>query len=204
MVTFKRPLPGAPISSGFGMRGGKLHAGIDIAAAPGTPIGAAAAGIVTRAGWFGGYGNCVDIDHGGGWSTRYGHMLKVSVRISQPVDQGDTVGLEGSTGDSTGPHCHFEIRKNGNAVDPIPYLKGSVAATNDGGFTAENISVIPGKDALNQIEKLSKALVNPRFWESMGWIALGGLLVIFAVLAMGGSSATKGIVKAVGKAVKSK
>jgi peptidase M23-like protein len=189
MPTFKRPLPGARQTSGFGMRGGVLHAGIDIAAAPGTPIGAAAAGSVTRAGWFDGYGNCVDVNHGGGYMTRYAHMLRVSVRVGQSVAQGATLGLVGSTGDSTGPHLHFEIRLNGNAVNPVPYLNGSVGATNPGGFPAENVgntSVIPGADALQGLEKLAKSLTNPRFWIDTGYIFLGAFAIIVALFAIAG------------------
>lgn len=187
---FRRPLPGAPITSGFGMRNGVLHAGIDIAAAPGTPIGAAAAGIITRAGWFDGYGNCVDVDHGGGYMTRYGHMLKVLVRVSQQVTQGATLGLEGMTGDATGPHLHFEIRINGNPVNPIPYLDGTIAATNTGGFTAENVGIVSGtKDAVTELNNISRVITDARFWVDMGYIIGGFLLVIIALLAMGAGAA---------------
>jgi murein DD-endopeptidase MepM/ murein hydrolase activator NlpD len=118
----------APMSSGFGMRvhpvtGAKrLHAGIDLAAPTGTPIGAAAAGTVTFAGARGGYGNLVIVDHGDGTETRYAHQHTISVRAGQTVAAGDLLGTVGSTGQSTGPHLHFEFRRDGEPVDPAPLL----------------------------------------------------------------------------------
>lgn len=111
-----------PITSGFGPRWGRMHEGIDIGVGTGTPIGAAAAGTVIIAGWQGGYGNLVVIDHGGGISTAYGHQSQIIAGVGQSVGQGQTVGLVGSTGNSTGPHLHFEVRVNGGAVDPMGYL----------------------------------------------------------------------------------
>lgn len=96
------------------------HPGIDLACPTGTPVFASRAGVVTRASWFGGYGNCVDIDCGGGYSTRFGHLESFKCAVGQHVDQGTVVALSDSTGDSTGPHVHFEIRLNGNTVDPGP------------------------------------------------------------------------------------
>ncbi len=111
-----------PITSGFGQRWGRLHAGIDIGVGFGTPIGAAAGGVVIHAGWLGGYGNLVVIDHGGGLSTAYGHQQAIYVRYGQQVGQGQVIGEVGSTGNSTGPHLHFEVRVNGSPVDPLGYL----------------------------------------------------------------------------------
>ncbi|MGH9263712.1 MAG: murein hydrolase activator EnvC family protein [Acidimicrobiales bacterium] len=110
------------LTSGFGYRWGSLHAGIDIANGTGTPIRAAKAGTVILAGWNGGYGNCVVIDHGGGFSTLYGHMTRLRTSEGQRVDQGDLIGDMGSTGNSTGSHLHFETRVNGSAQDPTRYL----------------------------------------------------------------------------------
>ena len=111
------------VTSGFGYRWGALHAGIDIANSVGTPIRAAKAGTVIVAGWnSGGYGNWVIIDHGGGFSTLYGHMSRVRASEGQSVKQGDLIGDMGSTGNSTGPHLHFETRVNGNPQDPTRYL----------------------------------------------------------------------------------
>ena len=115
------PVSGTVVS-GFGMRWGRLHEGIDIAASSGTPIWAAAAGTVIYAGWLGGYGNLVVVDHGNGLATAYAHASAILVGVGQQVAQGETVALVGSTGNSSGPHLHFEVRVNGTAVDPLLYL----------------------------------------------------------------------------------
>ena len=117
---FIYPVQGV-LTSGFGMRWGRMHEGIDIAAPTGTPIHAAASGTVIYAGWMGGYGNIVIIDHGNGFATAYGHQSAIYV-TSGYVDQGQVIGGVGSTGHSTGPHVHFEIRVNGVPVDPLNYL----------------------------------------------------------------------------------
>jgi murein DD-endopeptidase MepM/ murein hydrolase activator NlpD len=115
-------------SSPFGYRvdpfygGQRFHAGQDIAAPLGTPIVAATAGTVAYAGWASGYGNYTCIDRGGGFATCYGHQSKILVSNGQHVSQGQLIGLVGSTGASTGPHLHFEVRINGVPVDPVPYL----------------------------------------------------------------------------------
>jgi murein DD-endopeptidase MepM/ murein hydrolase activator NlpD len=111
-----------PVTSGFGWRWGRMHEGIDIAVPTGTPVAAAASGTVIVAGWMGGYGNLVVIDHGGGVATAYGHNSGFAVGYGQPVSQGQIVAYAGSTGNSTGPHVHFEVRVNGSAVDPLGYL----------------------------------------------------------------------------------
>jgi murein DD-endopeptidase MepM/ murein hydrolase activator NlpD len=111
-----------PVVSGFGMRWGRMHEGIDIAASLGTPIHAAASGTVIHAGWLGGYGNLVVVDHGDGLATAYAHASAILVAVGQQVSQGDTLSLVGSTGNSSGPHLHFEVRVNGSAVDPLLYL----------------------------------------------------------------------------------
>lgn len=119
------PLRGR-ITSRFGAyrRSGRAHrhSGLDIAAPYGSPILAADAGEVIFAGWWDGYGKAVVIDHGKGRSTVYGHMSRLYAQAGAPVKKGQTVGLEGSTGYSTGPHLHFEVRKNGTPVNPTPYL----------------------------------------------------------------------------------
>ena len=104
------------------MRWGRMHEGIDIGCAYGTPNRAAAAGTVIYAGWLGGYGNLVVVDHGNGLSTAYAHASSILVGVGQSVSQGETVSLVGSTGNSSGPHLHFEVRVNGVAVDPLFYL----------------------------------------------------------------------------------
>ncbi len=113
------------VSSPFGLRwsGSDFHPGIDIANDMGTPIVATADGVVTTAGWnSGGYGNMVDIDHGNGIMTRYGHAMQVVVRAGQTVHRGQVIAYMGSTGYSTGPHVHYEVRINGSPVNPIRYL----------------------------------------------------------------------------------
>ena len=113
------------ISSGYGLRwnGAEFHQGIDIAAEMGTPIVATADGVVNIAGWnAGGYGNMVDIDHGSGVSTRYGHASAVVVTPGQRVRRGQIIAYVGSTGHSTGPHLHYEVRLSGQPVNPTSYL----------------------------------------------------------------------------------
>ncbi|WP_418475621.1 M23 family metallopeptidase [Dialister invisus] len=120
-----------PISSYYGYRtspggiGSTFHEGVDIAGDYGTPISATAAGTVTQAGWVGGYGYLVEVKHVDGIVTRYGHNSAVLVYEGQHVDQGSMIALMGSTGNSTGPHCHYEVRIHGEAVDPMYFLPQS-------------------------------------------------------------------------------
>jgi murein DD-endopeptidase MepM/ murein hydrolase activator NlpD len=124
---FSWPVTGT-ITSPFGWRsnpfGGapEFHQGLDIGAPSGTTVTAAAAGTVIMAQWYGGYGNYILIDHGGGYSTGYGHLSAIYVSRGQTVARGQAIGAVGSTGYSTGPHLHFEIRINGKPVDPAPRL----------------------------------------------------------------------------------
>jgi murein DD-endopeptidase MepM/ murein hydrolase activator NlpD len=118
---FAWPVSG-PITSGYGMRWGRMHEGIDISGGSGTPIAAAAGGTVILAGPQGGYGNLVVVDHGGGVSTAYAHLSSFAVGVGQTVGQGTVIGGMGTTGNSTGNHLHFEVRVNGAAVDPLGYL----------------------------------------------------------------------------------
>lgn len=115
----------APVTSEYGPRWGRMHQGIDQGASTGTPIGASKAGTVIFAGWQGGYGNLVLVDHHDGVVTAYAHMSSMSVSSGTSVSQGQRLGAVGSTGNSTGPHLHFETRVNGNAVNPRQYLSGS-------------------------------------------------------------------------------
>lgn len=118
---FRWPVSGT-ISSPFGSRWGTTHYGLDIAVPTGTSVKASAAGIVLRSFNNGDYGLFVEIDHGGGWITRYGHNSKLLVKAGDTVSAGQTIALSGSTGHSTGPHVHFEIRKSGTAKNPLSYL----------------------------------------------------------------------------------
>jgi murein DD-endopeptidase MepM/ murein hydrolase activator NlpD len=111
-----------PVTSPFGYRWGRLHAGIDIGVPYGTPIHAAASGTIVLAGWTGGYGNYTCIDHGGGLATCYGHQSSYAASSGAQVSQGQVIGYVGNTGHSFGAHLHFEVRINGNPVDPLGYL----------------------------------------------------------------------------------
>jgi murein DD-endopeptidase MepM/ murein hydrolase activator NlpD len=111
-----------PIVSPFGMRWGRLHAGVDISVPSGTPIRASASGRVAIAGWMGGYGNYTCIQHGGGIATCYAHQASIGVSVGQSVKQGQVIGSSDCTGHCFGPHVHFEVRVNGTPVDPMGYL----------------------------------------------------------------------------------
>lgn len=115
------PVSGAVVS-GFGMRWGRMHEGIDIAVPTGTPIRAAAAGSVSIAGSVGGYGNYTCISHAGGLSTCYAHQERILVSVGHQVAQAQVIGISDCTGHCLGPHVHFEVRVNGQAVDPLGYL----------------------------------------------------------------------------------
>ena len=123
------PAPGLPITSTFGVRRDPilgtpaLHSGMDFRAPTGTQVHATAPGVVVKAGRNGGYGKMVEIDHGNGFSTRYAHMSRVHVKVGETIKTGDIVGDSGSTGRSTGPHLHYEVRRNGDAIDPLRFLK---------------------------------------------------------------------------------
>ena len=119
--TFSSPARGT-ITSRYGYRWGRQHNGIDIAAPIGTPVKAADGGEVIFAGTSGSYGKLIKIDHGAGFVTYYGHLSKINVKVGDKVYKGQTIGAVGNTGRSTGPHLHFEIRKNGSPVNPSKYL----------------------------------------------------------------------------------
>lgn len=111
------------VSSPFGQRWGKAHQGVDIADDYGTPVVASLSGRVSYAGWISGYGYSVMLEHRNGYSTLYGHMQSILVNSGQTVGQGEVIGKMGSTGNSTGPHVHFEVRKNGEIIDPVHVLR---------------------------------------------------------------------------------
>lgn len=122
-AAFLRPVSGGWISSRFGQRWGRLHAGVDIAVPTGTPVRAAADGVVKFAGNNGGYGLLVTIDHGENVETRYAHNSRIVVKKGQRVKAGQVIAYSGNTGNSTGPHLHFEIRLNGKPYDPLKYIR---------------------------------------------------------------------------------
>ncbi|OWV95390.1 hypothetical protein ATY81_09415 [Rhizobium sp. R72] len=131
-LPFQNPAVGKEITSSFGNRRDPflgrlaLHSGIDFRFAPGEKVRPTAPGKVIAAGWTGGYGNMVEVDHGNGISTRYGHMSEILVKVGDKVDRNDVVGLAGSTGRSTGTHLHYEVRQDGRAVDPIYFMNAGL------------------------------------------------------------------------------
>lgn len=122
------PAPGRSVTSPFGVRTdpilgtAALHSGMDFRAPMGMPAKVTAPGVVTKAGWNGGYGRMVEVDHGNGFATRYGHLSEIDVTVGQKLAAGDAIGKTGSSGRSTGPHLHYEVRHNGEAVDPLRFL----------------------------------------------------------------------------------
>jgi murein DD-endopeptidase MepM/ murein hydrolase activator NlpD len=131
-IPSRMPVNGAKLTSGYGMRvhpvlgGRRQHTGIDLAEPVGSPVYATADGIVSRADWFSSYGLFISLEHGGNIQTRYGHLSRLNVAAGQSVHKGDLIGYVGTTGRSTGPHLHYEVRIAGVAVNPVPYLQGSV------------------------------------------------------------------------------
>jgi murein DD-endopeptidase MepM/ murein hydrolase activator NlpD len=123
------PAPGRSVTSPFGVRTdpllgtAALHSGMDFRAPTGMPAKVTAPGVVVKAGWNGGYGRMVEVDHGNGFATRYGHLSKITVSVGKRLNAGDVIGKTGSSGRSTGPHLHYEIRHNGEAIDPLRFLR---------------------------------------------------------------------------------
>jgi murein DD-endopeptidase MepM/ murein hydrolase activator NlpD len=121
--------PGRSVTSPFGVRTdpllgtAALHSGMDFRAPTGMPAKVTAPGVVVKAGWNGGYGRMVEVDHGNGFATRYGHLSKINVTVGERLNAGDVIGKTGSSGRSTGPHLHYEIRHNGEAIDPLRFLR---------------------------------------------------------------------------------
>lgn len=126
-----RPVDSTTFTSGFGVRSdpfrgtATMHAGVDMPGVIGTAIYATADGFVGRAGWSGGYGNLIELDHGKGIQTRYGHLSSLLVAPGTRVTRGQLIGRMGSTGRSTGSHLHYEVRFDGHAINPMPFLQGS-------------------------------------------------------------------------------
>jgi murein DD-endopeptidase MepM/ murein hydrolase activator NlpD len=127
-LPLSRPIPAAPISSPFGVRADPflgtpaMHTGVDFEVPAGNLARATADGTVTMAGYDGGYGNMVEVDHGNGITTRYGHLSQIDVKVGEVVSKGTVLGHTGSTGRSTGPHLHYEIRVDGDPIDPMRYI----------------------------------------------------------------------------------
>jgi murein DD-endopeptidase MepM/ murein hydrolase activator NlpD len=133
LVPYRKPVIGeVEFTSGFGVRSDPflgrpaMHTGLDFRAAMGDPVRATANGKVISSGWAGGYGRMVEIDHGNGLSTRYGHLSQINVKVGDLIKIGQVIGEVGSTGRSTGPHLHYETRIDGDAVDPQKFLRAGV------------------------------------------------------------------------------
>ena len=133
LVPYRKPVIGnVEFSSGFGVRSDPflgrpaMHTGLDFRASTGDPVRVTANGKVVNAGWSGGYGRMVEVDHGNGLSTRYGHLSQINVKVGEHVKIGQVIGEVGSTGRSTGPHLHYETRIDGDAVDPQKFLRAGV------------------------------------------------------------------------------
>ena len=141
-IPSRMPVNGAALTSGYGMRihpvlgGRRAHKGVDLAEPVGSPVYATADGMVSRADWFSSYGLFISLEHGGNIQTRYGHLSRLNVAAGQAVHKGDLIGYVGTTGRSTGPHLHYEVRIAGVAVNPVPYLQGGV-------MTAAALSATP-------------------------------------------------------------
>lgn len=136
-IPSRNPLARDVLTSGFGMRehpvlgGRRQHKGVDLAAPIGTPVFAPADGTVSRASWFSSYGLYISLEHGGDMQTRFGHLSRLNVAEGQTVHKGDLIGYVGSTGRSTGPHLHYEVRVGGAAVNPVPYMQAGIATADD-------------------------------------------------------------------------
>ena len=153
-VPSDKPVKSAAFMSGYGVRADPFsgaaarHMGIDLAGPIGTPIHATADGIITEAGWNnGGYGNLIKVDHGRGVETRYAHLSRITVRPGQRVTRGQVIGQMGSTGRSTGSHLHYEVRIEGKAVNPVPFMKSTdylLAMQRNGGGKPMHATVAQG------------------------------------------------------------
>jgi murein DD-endopeptidase MepM/ murein hydrolase activator NlpD len=156
-VPSSKPVNTATFTSGYGVRSdpfrgsAAMHAGIDLAGPMGTPVYATADGVVNKAEWAGGYGNMVEIDHGKGLQTRFGHLSRILVHDGEKVTRGMLIALMGSTGRSTGSHLHYEVRIDGRAVNPIPFLQSADYVT---AMEAKAAAVALGgpDDANNDVE----------------------------------------------------
>ena len=137
-IPSRMPVEGITLTSGYGMRvhpvlgGQRAHKGIDLAGPVGTPIHATADGIVSRASWFSSYGLYISLEHSNDIQTRYAHMSRLNVAEGQQVKKGEIIGFIGTTGRSTGPHLHYEVRVRGEAVNPVPYMQADRVAASTG------------------------------------------------------------------------
>lgn len=189
------------ISQGYGVKNARYvkgyHTGIDIACPNGSPIRAATDGRITYAGWAGAYGNQVKQAVGGA-ELWYNHMQKLAVTAGQNVSAGTIIGWEGTTGNSTGPHLHFEVRVGGKDVNPMPYLTGSAVVPASTG-SAEQVISNPFS-SITGLKDFLEMLTDPITWMRVGMVIGGVVLLIMAAV---GIAKTKVLGKQAVKAVKS-
>lgn len=174
--SFSWPIAG-PVAQEFGHGG---HPGIDIDGPNAGQVHAAAGGTVTSAGFnAGGYGNMVDIDHGGGYLTKYAHLSAINVSVGQQVGAGQVIGLEGSTGHSTGPHVHFEIRVNGSVTNPRQFIGGDPSTSSPANPVSSAVGAAAGVSLPNPVSGLGQAadllrlLSDSATWLRVFWVMLG-------------------------------
>lgn len=195
-MTMKWPATCKTITQQYGVKNARYvrgyHTGIDIGCMSGSPIYAAHDGRIVFAGWKGAYGNTVEIS-AGDVVTSYHHMSQVKAVVGRNVSAGTVIGYIGSTGQSTGPHLHFEVRKGGKDVDPNPYLDGSSVIGVSDVTPAASVFSFPG-----QIVKVFETLTDPIVWMRIGMAVLGGILLLMTFVGM---AKTKALGKAAGGAV---
>lgn len=192
MADMKWPATCKTISQRFGVKNSRYvngyHTGLDIACAMGSPIYAAHDGKVVFAGWKGAYGNTVEISANDSLLTSYHHMSQVKATVGQNVSAGTVIGYIGSTGNSTGPHLHFEVRVKGKAVDPEPYLNGaSVIPASNGTQVSSSVFEFPG-----EVLKAFSTLADPITWDRIGMVLLGGILLLMTFVGLAKTKALAG------------
>lgn len=206
-VTMKWPATCKTITQGYGNPSSRYvsgrHTGVDLGCMTGSPVYAAHDGTVTVAGYQGAYGNTVEIAANSSLTTSYHHMSVIKARKGQVVSAGTVIGFVGSTGNSTGPHLHFEVRIGGKHTDPMPYLNGSssvIPASTDA--TQAGLTDIPGS-----VVKAFETLSDPITWMRIGMVLLGAALLSITFLGMAKTkalgNAAVGAVKKVGTSGKS-
>lgn len=168
---------------------GGYHTGVDIGCKAGSPIYAAHDGKVVVAGWKGAYGNTVELAANDSFYTSYHHMSRIAARVGQNVSAGSVIGYIGSTGQSTGPHLHFEVRKGGKAVDPMPYLNGAAIPSGGGivqaGITDDILGVsqaVAVYDTLKATAGVFEWLTDTKNWYRIGLVFAGAILVYLTLV----------------------
>lgn len=199
-ITMKWPATCKTITQHFGNPSGRYvggkHTGLDIGCMNGSPIYAATDGLVVFAGWKGAYGNTVELKANDTLTTSYHHMSRIAAVIGKNVSAGTVIGYIGSTGNSTGPHLHFEVRIKGTAVDPEPYLSGA-SSVDQASSDATQVGLTEFPAA---VSKAFSTMTDPITWERVGMVALGAVLLLITFVGLGKAKAMgKSAVSAVKK-----